>query len=141
MALEATINSALIINSGNLVYHSQPNLFRADLSTPSGPSPGAIQTPTTGVVVDFEQLTTPGLARLMNLDSVNYVEYGVYDPATDVFYPLGEILPGETYVVRFSRNLRESYLGTGTSTSPPTKAFMLKSTGGTCTVLVEAFEA
>jgi hypothetical protein len=69
----------------------------------------------------------------MNLDSTNYVEVGVLVGAT--FYPMLELLPGETYVVRLSRNLQ--YGPTGTA---HTQDLHLRANTASVKVLVEAFE-
>lgn len=140
MANEAQIRASLQVRKGGLFYQSQPTAFTATVTGTKGPTPGAVQVSTAGTDIDFSQLTTPGLVRLQNLDATNVVEWGVWEPATSTFYPVGELLPGETFVFRFSRNLQEEYLGTGTATSAPTNRFRMKASGAACTVLVEAFE-
>lgn len=134
MSDEAQIRSSLQINKGNLRYSSQPTAFRADVSGTNGPTPGAIAVATTGTNVSFAALTTPGLCRLMNLDSTNYVTWGIYDGA--FFFPLGEILPGESYVIRLSRILGSESPGTGTGNS-----LRMVANTAACNVAVEAFEA
>lgn len=141
MSDEAQIRSSLQINKGNLNYQSQPTAFNADVATGKGPSPGAITAALAGTDVDFGELVQPSLCRLMNLDDANFVEYGIREPATGFFYPLGELLPGESFVLRLSRNLQEEYTGVGTGTSAPTNFFHLKANTAPCVVLVEAFEA
>lgn len=145
MADEATVMASLNIRktSGTMTlleYQSRPVQFRADVDGTKGPVPGALLALTTGTVVDFSQLTTPGLCRLANMGASYYYEYGLYDPQTDVFTPLGEVQPGESYVIRLSRNLLEEYTGTGTGTTAATNQFMVKAFGGSTTALVEAFE-
>lgn len=145
MANEATVNSSLQVRkvSGSTVlldYQSRPSAFKATVNGTKGPYPGSLSVPTTGKLVYFDQLTTPGLCRLMNCDATNYVEYGIYDPQSGLFYPIGEMLPGETYVLRFSRNLQEQYSGSGTGTATPENYFYMKANKATCVVLVEAFE-
>lgn len=137
---EAVISGGLSIRVGSLVYQSQPNQFQADVSVARGPTPGMVEIDTDGTDIDLGQLDTPGLCRLMNLDASNYVEYGMWDPLTEVFYPLGELLPGETYILRFSRNLQEAYDGTGTGTTTATKRLRFKANSANCFVLIEAFE-
>jgi len=147
MADEARIQSYLQIrkNSGTITlidYRSGPTVFQATVTGTKGPVPGALTVPTTGKIVDLSELTTPGFVFLHNLDSdtSNYVEFGIYDPQTDVFYPLGELNAGESTVFKFSRNLLEEYTGTGTGTSAATNQFMLKSFNASAVVTVEAFE-
>lgn len=140
MANEATITSRLTIRKGNLQYDSSPSQFRADVTAAKGPSPGAITVTTAGVDVDLSVLENPSLCRMMNLDETNYVEYGVTDPENNLFIPLGEIRPGESYILRLSRNLQTEYVGTGTGTGDSTNRLHLKANTASCVVLVEAFE-
>lgn len=154
MADEARIISSLQIQKratdGTIIldYLSRPGAFTADVAGTKGPVPGAIKVSRNGTTVTFSELTTPGLCRLMNLDSTYMVEWGVWNPQNTEFYPVGEILPGESYVFRLSRNLREEYTspGTGTGTGAAGSAeFRLKAewaagTGGV-NVAIEAFEA
>ena len=139
MADEATVRSSLQVIKGNLSYQSQPTTFQADVSGTAGPSPGTVIVPTTGVDIYFSQLTTPGLCRLQNLDTGNRFEYGIYDTSNKVFYPLGEVLPGETYVIRLSRNLKKEFAGSGTGQTLDTY-LRLKAYGASVTAQVEAFE-
>ena len=134
MSNEAQIRSSLQISKGNLRYNSQPTAFRADVTGTNGPTPGAIAVATAGTNVDLSALTTPGLCRLMNLDATNYVTWGIYDGV--YFFPLGEILPGETYVIRLSRILGSESPGTATG-----NRLRLVANTAACKVAVEAFEA
>ncbi len=145
MANEASIVSSLAIRkqTGSIVqidYQSRPSAFKVTVTGRKGPVPGAIAVSTGGTDVDLSELTTPGLCRLSNQDATNYVEYGIWEPATTTFYPFGEIGPGESYVVKLSRNFLEEYSGTGTGTTAPTNTFRMKANGAACNVLVEAFE-
>jgi hypothetical protein len=141
MADEATLRISLSIRKGNLTYQSQPTAFNADVTGTNGPAPGAFNVSTDGTNVDLSELTTPGLCRLMNLDDTNYVEWGVWDPDTSRFYPLGEILPGESYVIRLSRHLTSEYAATGTSVPDTNNTLRLKANTAACKCVVEAFEA
>lgn len=142
MSNEAQVVSSLVVRAGKIIYN-QPHSFTADMTGRKGPVPGAMAVSTTGTDVDFSQLTTPALCRLCNLSETNYVEFGIADPETGRFYPLGEILPGESYVLRLSRNLQEEYsTGTGTgSVGPNTNRLRLRANAAECNVQVEAFEA
>jgi len=114
MSNEAFITSRLSIRRGNLNYRDpSAGGFRADVSASVGPSPGYILVPTAGVQVSFPQLVTPGLVWVQNLDDTNYFELGIKDPGTGLFYPLMELLPGESFPFRFSRNLLEDYTNVG----------------------------
>ena len=145
MSNEAQIQSGLKIlkTSGTITtlqYSASPSSFVGDVSGTKGPVPGAILATLAGVNVDFGELTTPSYCRIMNLDDTNFVEYGIWDPEGSTFYPLGEILPGESYVLRLSRNLSEEF-GTGTGTTgADTNRLRIKADTAACNVLVEAFE-
>ncbi len=116
MSNEARVQSSLQIKKGSLTYQSQPQAFNATVTGTNGPTPGAVTVTTVGTNVSLAQLTAMGgLCRLMNLDATNYVEYGVWNGAT--FFPLGELLPGETFVLRLSRNLQYGASGTAVTDS------------------------
>jgi len=134
MSNEARVNTQLQITKGNLQYRSSPTAFLGDVTGAVGPTPGAIEVPITGVDVDFSVLTTPGYCRIYNFDDTNFIIWGAHD-GTD-FYPLGEVRPGESYVLRLYRYL--GGLGTGTGTT--VKLHLMADTA-TCYVAVEAFEA
>lgn len=144
MANEATIRSSLQIFKGTdpiqLQYLSRPDSFTATVTGAKGPVPGAIQATIAGVDVDFSELTQPGLCRIVNLDATNFVTWGIWDPEIAKFFPLGEILPGEFYVIRLSR-LLSAELGTGAGTTGPnTNKLRLKADTASVNVSVEAFE-
>lgn len=103
MANEAAITSNLFILKGNLSYQSLPLNFRGNVSGTKGPVPGAMAISTSGTSISFAELTTAGYCAVTNLSSTNYVEYGAWTGTT--FYPIGEILPGESYTIRLSRNV------------------------------------
>lgn len=141
MANEATVTSSLQITKGNLKYASTPKDFRATVTGSKGPTPGAITVALAGTKVSLAQLTTPGLCRIANIDSTNYLIYGIFDGVE--FYPLGEVLPGEFYVIRLSRYLGRS-IGTGVPGTGTydvgTYSLMLKATVAPLVAVVEAFE-
>ena len=139
MANEATINCGLQIRIGNLDYRSLPVSFRASVSGIGGPSPGTIVATTAGVDVGFSQLLNPGLCRIMNLDTANYIEWGIHDGVK--FYPVGEVRPGECYVIRLAHLFGETDTAFGTGTVPSAAALHIKANGASCPVLVEAFES
>lgn len=154
MANEARVTSGLQVRKtttgGTVVmdYLARPNSFTATVSGTLGPTPGAIVVSGSGTDVVLSQLTTPGLCRMMNMDSTNYVSVGVYEPNTGIYYPFMELLPGESYVFRLSRFYPEEQTGTGTLSGATNATLRLKAhaasgvtTPVSCTVLVEAFEA
>lgn len=140
MANEAQVRASLQIISGKLEYFSKPVVFLADVAGAKGPVPGAIQATRAGTDVDFSELTTPSLCKIMNLDDTNRLEYGVWDPEGNKFYPFGELLAGEFTVLRLSRNLQEEY-GTSTGTTgADTNRLRVRGIQAAVDVLVEAFE-
>lgn len=141
MSSEAQVTSYLQIIKDNLEYQSRPASFQADVSIGKGPTPGALTVTTPGVDVDLSELTQPGLCRIANIDSTNRVEVGVWDPETTTFYPMLELLPGETYIVRLSRNIQGEYVGTGTVEGAATNTLRIKAVSSSCIVLVEAFDS
>lgn len=143
MANEASIRCSMIINQGNLRYQSYPTEFRADVAAGGvGPTPGSFLAALAGTRVDLDELTRPGgLCIIKNLDEANYVIVGIFDGVE--FYPMLELLPGEFYPCRLSRELGRS-VGTGV---PGTGAYdagsyslMVKATVAPCIVSVEAFD-
>ncbi len=145
MSNEATIQSYLTIRKGTspvtLNYTSQPAQFRADVTGTKGPSPGAITCTTGGTDISFTQLTQPALCRIMNMDDTNFITVGIWDPDSSLFYPLMELLPGETYVIRLSRDVGEEYQGSGTGTGTANNTLRIKANTASCVVLIEAFES
>lgn len=139
MADEARVNCGLQIVKDPLEYRSLPTTFTANVTGTKGPVPGALAVSTAGTDVDLSELTDPGLCRIMNLDSTNYMEVGIWDGLE--FIPFAEVLPGESYVLRLSRNLRvgPSY-GTGTGTTDTGNTLRLKADTASVNALVEAFE-
>lgn len=139
MANEATIRTRLEVKVANLDYRSTPVQFEADVQSakPKGPTPGNVLIPVDGTDIDLSELDTPGLCRIMNVDGTNYVQFGIWDGST--FFPLGEVLPGETYVLRLARNLGEEY-GTGTGTTGAAiNKLRFKADTAAVNVIVDAF--
>jgi hypothetical protein len=119
MATAAQIRSSLQVKLNNQWYQSQPPGFSADVPGLAGPTPGAILAAVNLTIIDMSQITkaggVPGLAYIRNLDQINIVYMGAYDPDSTTFFPLFDFLPGEGYVVRLSSFLgKELIPGTGT---------------------------
>jgi len=141
MANEIQVNSYVTIANGNLQYTSSPTSFLADMTGTHGPSPGAVTATTAGVDISFTQITIPGVCVIQNLDATNFVTFGIWDPESGLFYPLGEVQPGEIYVFRLSRQLAQEH-GTGAGTAgPSTNTFDVKADTAACEIVVSAFEA
>jgi hypothetical protein len=143
VANEITVQSSLRINKGKLSYQSLPQSFQASLTATNGPSPGVITASTIGTDVSFTQLVQPGMCRIMNLDLINFITVGIYDTQVNEFYPLMELLPGESYVFRISRWLGREMSGAvaGTGTVGPTTRIRVKANLLSCYTLVEAFDS
>lgn len=153
MANEASVRTGLnlrkVSSDGTitLLSYNFSGAFSVTVVGTKGPTPGAITVTAAGTDVDLSQLTTPGLVVFKNLDATYTVEYGIRDPNTRTFYPLGEIQPGESYILRLSRNIQEDYFpSTGTGTTGDINKLHLKAmregvTSPSIFVSVEAFEA
>lgn len=140
MTNEGRYTGSLRIKKDNLDHRSFPTSFLFDVAGSKGPTPGAITAAVAGTDVDLTELTTPAFCRISNLDTSNFVEYGIWDPEGSTFYPLGEVGPGEFYVIKLSRNLQEEY-GTGTGTTgASTNRLRIKADTAACNVVVDAFE-
>lgn len=144
MASEGRLNVSLSLRklSGStvLLNYTRSASFTFDVTGTKGPSPGSFSVGIGGKVVDLQELGTPGWCWLTNMDSTNYVTVGIWDPGTDVYYPMLELLPGKSYPVHLYRHIQEEYTGTGTGTTGPGNFLFMKAVGGTVTVSVEAFD-
>jgi hypothetical protein len=137
---EATVRVSLSIRVGNQQYQSNPTTFQADVSRAAPASPGRVTVGVNGTSIDLSKVATAGFCWIQNLDETNFVEYGIRDPSNGRFYPLGELLPGEFYLLRLSRNILEDYTNTGTGTTGDVNQFWFKADTAPCEVDVQAFE-
>ena len=142
MANEITVRASLRVLKGNLNFPTPgQGTFLATMNGAKGPSPGVLTIGVNMTLVDFSELATPGMCWLQNLDSTNYVEWGLWDSYQNQFGVLGELKPGESSVFRLSRYLgKEQIPGTGTTPAGNPTRFAMKATGAPCDVLVMAFE-
>ena len=142
MANEISVNSSLVIRKGSLLYQSRPN-FTTNLFGLRGPTPGAQHVTVKGIDVSFSELLYPGgICCILNVDPNNYVNYGVRDTTSNRYWPLGELLPGEGYIMRLSRVLGQDFgTGTGSTASGQTCVFHMKAPNGAADVIVEGFDA
>ena len=139
MSDEATIRASLQIDNGDFHYRSYPTSFQADVTGKHGPTPGSVTVSVAGIDVSLAELAVPGLCVIENQDPTNFVTFGIWDPETTKFYPLGELLPGEIYVLRLSRDLAWEYgAGTGT-TGPETNTLRFRANTAACSVFIGAF--
>jgi hypothetical protein len=148
MSDEARVQSLLTIRkvdaSGRVLidYRHGGGTFTADVGGLVGPTPGSFVVSVSGTDVDLSRLAAPGgLCRLVNNDPTNFVTVGVYEPGTDEFYPVLELLPGEGYVVRLSRSALRESTGTGTLPGGYDSKLQLRANAAPVVVSVEAFDA
>jgi hypothetical protein len=142
MADEAQVRIGITAQGGNMApqfWQPQPTTFTADVSQPGGPVPGQLLVPTTGLDVSFSPLVMPGLCRIMNLDTDNFVDYGLRDTVNNVAYLPFRLLPGEFYLHRFSDHIGHGETGTGTTPNDAT-VFHVRANLASCKVQVEAIE-
>lgn len=132
---------------GGTIEYQSSQAFRVDMEGYGGPSPGDLIIPLVGRDVYFTELAAPGLAVISNHGGVDgdssheYVSYGIYDSTTDIYFPLGELLPGETYVLRLARTLHQEFPdASGTGTTADENYLRFKAHGAPCRVSLNAFE-
>ncbi len=141
MSNEIRVQTNLQVVKGSTFYQSRPTAFVATMNGTRGPTPGAFVASKTGTDVDLSELSQMGgLCRIQNLDSTNFITYGLFDTSSFRFYPLGDVLPGESYVLRLSQELGEE-IGTGSGTANlGGSTLRIKAHGAACQVLIEAFD-
>lgn len=139
MANEIQINHSMSITKGNL-RHNQSESVRATLTGTGGPYVGTIDVPTYGLDVSLSSyLSEPGWGTIKNLDSTNYVTWGIRDPDSNRFFEIGELGPGESHPIKLSRNLFTEFVGTGTGTSALNNKLHFRANTATVKVLVQIF--
>lgn len=144
MANEGRISATLAIRklsadgSKVLMDFRRTASFAVTVSGTKGPVPGSFSVGIGGKIVNLEELGTPGLCWLTNMDATNYVTLGIWDPGIDVYYPMLEIGPGESYPVKLYRHIQEEFTQTGTGTTGPGNYLFAKAVGGTVVINVEA---
>lgn len=148
MANEGQVRNSLTVlktdGSGKTIldYRSNPTAYTVDVTGSKGPTPGAITVSTAGTDVDLSELTTPGLCRIANVSVLSYMEVGIWDPAAGRLYLMMELDPGESNVIKLSRDIQEE-TGTGdpgTAVLDTDNRLRLKAIGASGVALVEAFE-
>lgn len=99
MANEISATVGLSVVNGNLRI-SFPQLTRQYNQTASGLSDQVLSIATTAEDVSFGDVATPGLCVLHNLDTTNYVEYGMSDGGT--IKKLAKLSPGDVHMIRIA---------------------------------------
>jgi hypothetical protein len=139
----ASVTSSLqIVVNGVRIYQNTPTTYSPNIAGYNGPTPGAVSVGVNHTEPSLTQLTAMGgLCRLTNLDTTNFVEWGIYDSVAGVFIGIGELLPGETIIIRLSRYLgKELAPGTGTAIIGHAVKFSLKADISPCIVIIDAFD-
>jgi hypothetical protein len=146
VANEVVIRQFMSLNKNNLAHNPRQREFTADLDGEGGPTPGFISATYDGTDVDLSQLAAPGWIDIYNQEPTTdgvTVSWGVYDPETDRYYPVGKLLPGEgTGLFRVDDLLQgEFYPATGSGSSVMTNRLRVKAKDGdVASVVVSAFE-
>lgn len=120
-----------------------------DMDGNKGPVGGTLVVTVAGKAVDLSALTRPRWCVLRHTgrsdgsdpEDGDYVEWGIRDPGTNVFYPMGELWAGLELPIPLSRNVLEEYAGTGTGTTAPGNELYLKAWPVSQNVEVGVFEA
>ncbi len=137
-----TYSMSLRKQSGALIIlgASYQKSFTFDVDGSVGPTPGGMVVPVGGKIIRFGELITPGIIVIKNYDATNYITYGLYDPDSKKFYPMGEVFAGEEWPWRLSRDFLERFEGTGTGTTGRSMYLMLKASEAPVNASVEAYE-
>jgi hypothetical protein len=99
MANEISATVGLSVVNGNLRI-SFPQLTRQYNQTASGLSDQVLSIATTAEDVSFGDVSTPGLCVIQNLDTTNYVEYGMSDSGT--IKKLAKLSAGDVHLIRIA---------------------------------------
>lgn len=105
----------------------------------SGPYAGTVLATTSGTFVSLGAIGVPGLCTFVNQDLTNKAYVGVYDNSTGRFIPFLRLDPGKAFTIMLPEAFREwsgTVPGTGSLASDQ---LMIKSVGGSVSVLVQAF--
>lgn len=145
MSREANVGCGLRVRipSTGTDYRSYPTQFTADVDEGTGPVPGEVLVGPHGLDIDLSLLTTPGLCRIQNRALTGYILVGINNGTR--FYPMLELLPGESYVMRLYRSLGSDFIGSGTGTPTEINQLHIRAHGeteaevATARVLVEVF--
>lgn len=143
MANEVQFRKFLNIRKGNLDYRPPQVSWNMDMTGAKGPTPGAIEAPTDGVDVDLSALTDPGIVHIYNMEASggSSISWGIHDPETDRYYPVGVLAPGEHDMLVLDEDFQsEHYPATGTALGPVTNRLYVKGKTAAANVYVGAFE-
>lgn len=138
MADEIRVQWNMTFKKGNIDKRHSGNFTISPTGT-NGPTPGVVAVSASGTDITLSQLTTPGVAEIKNISSSGYIEVGIYEPELAQFYPFMELAAGESYPLKFSRNLLEGWTSTGTT--PANNRLHARNSSGTGYLEVSAYEA
>lgn len=142
MSNQLRIQASLQIVNGDFQWSNQPTGITANQAGVPGTFVGAVLVSQNGTDINLSNLTTPGgWCRIFNTDPTNYVTYGVRDPDTNKFYPVGELLAGEFVIIRLSRLLGADIAGTGSAEFQSDKLFHFEAHGASLYVQIDAMNA
>lgn len=101
MSNEIRLNFSLDVDNGNLKLRFSESLL-IDQTTARGGLPGFLMVGTSYEVISTADLVSPGLLLMKNLDTSNFVSWGVIGEAAGggtitQFFPVGKLKPGEGY--------------------------------------------
>lgn len=145
MAREITARVYVRMRKGNFFYNPPQQTYTADLTSDGkGPTPGSITVTYDGTLIDLSELTDPGYLHMVNQEPTEgtTVSWGVYDPQTNRYYPIGVLRPGKPVFFELDELFgSEFYPVTGTGTGISSNSLMIKAKDGdSATVFVGAFE-
>lgn len=144
MSNEISVRNSITIRSGGLIYLSNQRSYRADMSGSFGPAPAAFLATYDGTDVDLSGFTDPGWCHIINNEASGgvTVSWGIYDPETDRYYPLGKLEPGQdTGLFQLDDLFRGEFVGTGTGTDLGINRLRVKAKDGdSASVFVGVFE-
>lgn len=94
MANEITQTFQITISKGDFYFQYAPGAINVDLSGDGGGNPGLVNVGTTEEVIDFGDVN-PGLVFIRNLDSTNFVTYGIYNTGDGALTKRMKLLPND----------------------------------------------
>lgn len=117
--------------------------FSFDLADTYGPTPGVILATVHGTDVDLSAIDVLGWCFFHNLDEVNYVQVGIWDPSAPRFHPFMRLPPTFAWPVLLDEFLQWEFgsgPGTGTGTlGAEDKRLRVRAYNQSCRVRVEAW--
>lgn len=82
------------VSKGNFKLNYNPGQIQVDLTGDGGGNPGLVSVGTTEETISFGDVS-PGLVLIRNLDSTNFVSYGIYNSGDTTSTLRGKLLPDD----------------------------------------------